>query len=93
MISTIVLWMIVTIVGGPIASIQPWRFKRVGRTVGLPVFAVGLLYYTVGFVMFRGPGAHLPSIAVNATVYLLGVVILSLPACRRIPQLNGRGDR
>jgi hypothetical protein len=42
------------------------------------VFSVGLLYYTVGFMMFRGPGAHLPSIAVNVALYVLGVVILSL---------------
>ncbi|SRR6266480_579548 len=85
MVFTIVLWA-VTIVGGPIAAIQLWRFKRSGWTVGLVVFGVGLLYYTVGFATFRGPGAHLPSIAVNATFYLLGVIILSLPSCRRTIQ-------
>lgn len=85
MIFTIVLW-IMTVVGGPIAAIQLWRFKRAGWMVGLVVFGVGLLYYTLGFAMFRGPGAHLPSIAVNATFYLLGVIILSLPSCRRTIQ-------
>ena len=85
--STIVLW-VVTIVGGPIAATQLWRFKRVGWALGLVVFGVGLLYYTAGVAMFRGPGAHLPSIAVNATFYLFGVIILSLPSCRRTIQLG-----
>jgi len=84
---TIVLW-IVTIIGGTIASIQLWRFKRVGWVVGLVVFSVGLLYYTVGFIMFRRPGADLPSVAVNVAFYVLGVVILSLPACRRTFQFG-----
>src|SRR5436309_9434120 len=63
---TIVLW-IVTTIGGPIAAIQLWRFKRSGWTLGLIVFAVGLLYDTVGLVMIRAPVAHLPSIALNTT--------------------------
>ena len=82
---TIVLW-IATIVGGPIAAIQLWRFRRSGWAVGLVVFGVGLLYHTVGFALFRGPGAHLPSTAVYAAFYLLGVIILSLPSCRRTLQ-------
>jgi hypothetical protein len=85
LVFTIVLW-IATIVGGPIAAIQLWRFKRSGWTVELIVFAVGLLYYMVGFAMFRGPGANLPSIAVNTAFYLLGVIILALPSCRRTIQ-------
>ena len=82
MSSTVVLW-IVTIFGGPIAAIQLWRSRKSGWLIGLVVFAVGLLYYTVGFAVFGGPGAYLPVIVVATPFHLLGVALLSLRAPRR----------
>jgi hypothetical protein len=79
---TVVLW-IVTIGGGPIAAIGLWRSRRSGWLIGLVVFAVGLLYYTVGYGVFGGPGAYLPVIVVAIAFHLLGIVLLSLPASRR----------
>src|SRR3989442_50907 len=73
----------VTIVGGLIAAIQLWRFKRSGRTVGLVVFGVELFYQTVWLAILQEPGARLPGIVAVATFDLLGVIILSLPSCRR----------
>ncbi len=73
----------VTIVGGLIAAIQLWRFKRSGWTVGLVVFGVELFYQTVGLAILQEPGARLPGIVAVATFDLLGVIILSLPSCRR----------
>lgn len=73
----------VTIVGGLIAAIQLWRFKRSGWTVGLVVFGVELFYQTVGLAILREPGARLPGIVAVATFDLLGIIILSLPSCRR----------
>jgi hypothetical protein len=82
MSSTVVLW-IVTIFGGPIAAIQLWRSRKSGWLIGLVVFAVGLLYHTVDFAVFRGPGAYLPVIVAATAFHLLGIVLLSLPASRR----------
>ena len=84
--SLMVFDLVVTIVGGPIAAIQLWRFKRSGRTVGLIVFGVRLFYSTVGLAMFPVPGARLPYVAVSATFDLLGGTILSLASCRRTLQ-------
>ena len=78
--------LVLTIVGGPIAAIQLWRFKRSGRTVGLIVFGVRLFYSTVGLAMFPVPGARLPYVAVSATFDLLGGTILSLASFRRTLQ-------
>jgi hypothetical protein len=75
---TIVLW-IVTVVGGPIAAIQPWRFKKSGWAIGLIVFLFGFLNDTVGFVLFPGSRTHhLPSIALNTAFDLLGIILLGL---------------
>jgi hypothetical protein len=79
---TVVLW-IVTIVGGPIAAVGLWRSRRSGWLIGLVVFAVGLLYYTVGFAAFGGPGTYLPVVVLALAFHLLGIVLLSLPASRR----------
>ena len=73
----------VTIVGGLIGAIQLWRFKQSGWTVGLVVFGVELLYETVGLAILWEPGARLPGIVAVATFDLLGIIILSLPSCRR----------
>src|SRR4029450_3344038 len=79
---TLVLW-VVTIIGAPVAAVQLRRLKRSGWMLGLLVFGCGLFYYTVGFALFRGPGASVPTIGVNAAFYLLGTVVLALPSCRR----------
>lgn len=83
MVLTVASWM-VTIVGGAFGAVQLWRFKRSGWIAAVAVFAVGFLYYTVGFGWFHGPRADLLGAGVSAVFYLLGLIVLGLPSCRRL---------
>src|SRR5215470_12370718 len=77
---TIVLLTVDT-VGGLIAAIQLWRFKKSGWTMGFIVFSVGLLY-DLGSLMFPEPKVNPPIIAVSTTFHLLGIILLGLTSWR-----------
>jgi hypothetical protein len=81
---TIVLLTVDT-VGGLIAAIQLWRFKKSGWTMGLIVFLVGLLN-DLASLMFPAPKANPPVIAVSTAFHLLGIILLGLTSWHRTVQ-------
>jgi hypothetical protein len=44
---TIVGW-VITLIAGPVAAVQLWRFRHSGRRAGIILFGYGLTYYLVG---------------------------------------------
>jgi len=74
-------------VGGLIAAIQLWRFKKSGWTIGLIVLVVGLLN-DLGSVMFPWPKFTPSMIAVSAAFHLLGIILLCLTSWRRTVQCS-----
>jgi len=72
---TLMGW-IVTLVCGPIAAVQLWRFRESGRRAGIILFGFGLAYYVVGLVALRGPGASIKHIAAAATMFSLPLLVL-----------------
>jgi hypothetical protein len=82
---TIVCWAIV-VIGGAIAAIQLWRLRRSGWWAALAVFSAGFLYYALGFLLFRGPGASPSTVAIHVGLNLLGVIVLASPTCRHAIQ-------
>lgn len=69
-------------IGGLIAAIQLWRFRKSGWTIGLLVFLVGLLN-DLGSFMFPGPKARPAIIAASTAFHLLGIILLGLTSWRR----------
>jgi hypothetical protein len=53
---TLVGWAI-TLVIGPVAAIQLWRFRQSGRRAAIALFGYGLAYYVVGLLTLRAPDA------------------------------------
>jgi hypothetical protein len=72
---TLVGW-IVTLVYGPIAAVQLWRFRESGRRAGIILFGFGLAYYLLGLVELRAPGASITQIVAAATTFSLPLFVL-----------------
>ena len=72
---TLLGW-VVTLVSGPIAAVQLWRFRESGRRAGIILFGFGLAYYLVGLVAVRGPGASIRQIMAAAMMFSLPLLVL-----------------
>jgi hypothetical protein len=73
---TIVGW-VITLVMGPIAAVQLWRFRDSGRRAGIILFGYGLAYYVVGLLdALRSPEASTWQILAAATMFALPLVVL-----------------
>ena len=79
---TLVGWA-VTLLVGPVATVQLWRLRRSGRLAALVLFGFGLLYYTAGLLWLRTPEALTGQIAVAMAAHAVPVAILASPAARR----------
>ncbi len=80
---TVIGWA-VTLVVGPIAAVQLWRFRESGRRAGLVLFGSGVAYYIVGWFGLRSPQASALSCAVATTWFALPLVVLLLPRTRML---------
>lgn len=84
---TLVGWA-VTLVAGPIAAIQLWRFRESGRRVGIVLFGSGAAYYVVGYVAFRSPDTAGQQVFLAALMFSLPLGALLLRRTRAL--VNGR---
>ena len=80
---TIVGWLI-TLVAGPVAAMQLWRFRPIGRRAGIVLFGYGIAYYVIGLLALRSPESSAWQICVRATIYALPLAVLLLPRTRRL---------
>lgn len=79
---TLLGWLI-TFIAGPIAAVQLFRLRQSGRIAAAVLFATMLVYYVVGLLAFRQPGApRLHVVALSAFLCALLTIVLS-PAARR----------
>lgn len=72
---TIVGW-VITLVVGPVATVQLWRFRASGRRAGIVLFGFGLVYYVVGLTALRAPGAPIAQIVVAAITFAAPLLLL-----------------
>lgn len=79
---TFVGWLI-TLVVGPVAAIQLWRFRESGRRAGIVLFGFGFVYYVVGLLVLRAPGASIVQIVAAAAVFAVPVLLLLSRRARR----------
>ena len=84
---TILAW-VVTTVGGPVAAVQLWRSKNSGWTIGLVVFALGLVADIVAILTFPKPGVRLSAVTLNTAFDLVGIIILGSTFWRRGVQVS-----
>jgi uncharacterized membrane protein len=75
-------WFLI-LVAGPLASVQLWRFRRVGLILTAALCVLALIYYLVGLFFLRAPGA--PAGSLGVAVLLNGAVLALLvsPTARR----------
>lgn len=66
----------VTLVVGPVAAVQLWRFRESGRRAGIVLFGFGLAYYVVGLIALRAPDASVAQIVVAATIFAVPLLVL-----------------
>lgn len=78
---TAVGWAI-TLVAGPLAAAQLWRFRESGRRAGVVLFGSGFAYYVVGLLALRSPEASAWQIIGAATAFALPLIVLLLPRTR-----------
>jgi hypothetical protein len=78
---TLVGWAI-TLVIGPVAAIQLWRFRQSGRRAAIVLFGYGLAYYVVGLLTLRAPDASVWHIVVMAAMFALPLAVLLSPGIR-----------
>ena len=72
---TIVGW-VVTLLVGPVAAVQLWRFRDSGRRAGILFFGFGLVYYIVGLLALRAPDASITPIVTTATMFAVPLLVL-----------------
>jgi hypothetical protein len=77
---TILAWAI-TIIVGPVAALQLWRYRETGRLAGLMFFGSGLAYYVIGLGI-RTAEASVWPILIAAGMFALPLFILLLPRVR-----------
>jgi hypothetical protein len=80
---TIVGW-VITLVMGPIAAVQLWRFRETGRRAGIIMFGYGLAYYLIGALGLRSSEASIGQIVIAATIFALPVIVLLSPRTRSL---------
>jgi hypothetical protein len=78
---TIVGW-VITLVMGPIAAVQLWRFRETGRRAGIIMFGYGLAYYLIGALGLRSSEASIGQIVIAATIFALPLIVLLSPRTR-----------
>jgi hypothetical protein len=79
---TVVGWLI-TLVVGPVAAVQLWRFRESGRRAGIVLFGFGCVYYVVGLLVLRAPGASIGQIVAVAAVFAVPLFVLLSRRARR----------
>ena len=84
---TIIGW-VLTLIVGPVAAVQLWRFRESGRLTGVIVFGYGLAYYVVGFFALRTPEASVGQIAGAAIMCAVPLIVLLSPRTRAIFAAN-----
>jgi hypothetical protein len=78
---TIVGW-VITLIAGPVAAVQLWRFRQSGRRAGIILFGYGLAYYLVGLLALRSPEASIWQIFAAALMFGFPLVVLLLTRTR-----------
>jgi hypothetical protein len=79
---TILGW-VLTLVAGPVAAVQLWRFRDSGRRAGIILFGYGLAYYVVGLGL-RATEASAWQILGAAATFALPLVVLLSPRTRSL---------
>lgn len=72
---TIAGW-VVTLVVGPVAAVQLWRFREIGRRAGIMLFGFGVVYYVVGLLVLRARDAPIAPIVAAATMFAVPLLVL-----------------
>lgn len=80
---TLVGW-VVTLLIGPVATVQLWRLRDSGRRAGIVLFGYGLAYYLVGLFVLRSAEASVSGIVVAALSFALPLIVLLLPRIRPV---------
>lgn len=84
----------ITLVAGPLAAVQLWRFRESGRRAGIVLFGSGFMYYTAGLLGLRSPEASVWQIVGAAATFALPLIVLLLPHTRMLfvqARPNGAG--
>jgi hypothetical protein len=87
---TLAGWLVSLIVG-PFAAVQLWKYQESGRRAGAILFGYGLAYYVIGLFVLRQPGAQVGQIIVAAALYAIPFVVLMLPAAH-VACANGKQE-
>jgi hypothetical protein len=89
---TILGWGI-TMILGPLGSIQLWRFKPIGWLASALVFAFSTIYYAIGVVFFRNPAAPLTPIILQIGYHALFTAILATKSARSTCKIQFWGTK
>lgn len=79
---TLLGWLI-TFIAGPIAAVELFRLNQRGRIAAAVLFATMLVYYVVGYLAFRQPGASAERIVALSTFLCLLLALVLSPAAKR----------
>jgi hypothetical protein len=74
---------VISLIAGPIAAIQLWRLRQIGRRAGVLVFGYGFIYYVLGMAVFRDPDVAVWPILAAATTFAVPLAILVSDRARR----------
>ncbi len=80
---TLLGW-VLSVVLGPLVTIQLWRYKESGRLAAVVLFGYGLTYYVMGLLFLRAPGSHVFQIGIAMATYALPLFVVLSPSARRI---------
>jgi hypothetical protein len=86
---TLLGW-VVSIVAGPIAAVQLWRLREIGRRAAIVVFGYGFAYYVVGLLIFRDPEAPLFPILLAVASFAIPLAIVLSKRARQVCSAHGR---
>ena len=78
---TAVGWL-VTLVAGPITTIQLWRLRASGRFAGVALFGFGAAYYLLGSSVLRAPEAPWQPIVAALLYFAVPLCVLLLPQAK-----------
>jgi hypothetical protein len=79
---TIAGWLLI-LTAGPVAVVQLWRLRRVGLFLTAVLTGIACVYYLLGLLFFRSPGANVNLLLRAVLINGITLVFLMLPPVRR----------
>jgi hypothetical protein len=72
----------ISLILGPLASVQIWRFKPIGWLASALIYVYGAIYYLYGFAFIRNPTAYRNRIILAIGYHALCATILATKSAR-----------